>query len=67
MSQFRRVCINLPLDVEQDLRVMHADTIAKTRKNISFSKFFSYLLRDTISEKKQQQWYGEHQCTIAEL
>jgi len=58
MSQFRRVCLNLPSDMEQELRVLHADTIAKTRKNISFSKFFSYLIRETLSEKRKQQWYG---------
>lgn len=67
MSQFRRVCLNLPVDVEQELRVLHADMIVKTRKNISFSKFFSYLLRETLSEKRKQQWYGEHDCTIVNL
>jgi len=67
MSQFRRVCINLPSDIEEELRVLHADTIAETRKNISFSKFFSYLLRETLSEKKKQQWYSEHHCTFVEL
>ena len=67
MSQYRRVCLNLPVDVEQELRVLHADMIAKTRKNMSFSKFFSYLLRETLSEKKTLQWYGEHGCTVANL
>jgi len=58
MSQFRRICISLPADLEEDLRVLHADTIANTRKNISFSKFFSYLIRETLSEKKKLQWYS---------
>ena len=67
MSKFKRVCLNLPADLEQELRVLHADTIAKTRKNISFSKFFSYLIRETLTEKRKQQWYGDHDCTVVDL
>jgi len=67
MSKFRRVCINLPTEIEQELRVLHADMIVKTRKNISFSKFFSYLIRETLSEKRAQQWYGDHDCTVVNL
>ncbi len=67
MSKFKRVCLNLPVDVEQELRVLHADMIAKTRKNISFSKFFSYLIRETLTEKRVQQWYGQHDCTVVNL
>jgi len=67
MSQFKRICINLPADMEEELRVLHADTIAKTRKNISFSKLLSYLLRETLYEKRKQQWYGDHNCTLVEL
>lgn len=53
--------------MEQELRVLHAEVIAKTRRNVSFSKFFSYLIREILSEKKKQYWYGEHDCTIIEL
>ena len=67
MSQFRRVCINMPVDVDQELRVLHADAIGKTRKNISFLKFFSYLIREALSERKKQQWYGEHNYDVVEL
>ena len=67
MSESSRVCINLPKDLEAELRVLHADMISKTRKNISFSKFFSYILREIVTEKRIKQWYGERDCTIATL
>ena len=67
MSESSRVCINLPKDLEEELRVLHADMIAKTRKNISFSKFFSYILREVVAEKRKMLWYGQRDCTIATL
>ena len=67
MSESSRICINLPKDLEEELRVLHADMISKTRKNISFSKFFSYILRELVTEKKKMQWYGKRDCTIVHL
>lgn len=66
MTESSRICINLPKDLEQELRVLYIDTISKTRKNISFSKFFSYLLQEIVEEKRKQQWYADHACIIVD-
>ena len=67
MSKFRRLTINIPVEMEQELRELHVDTIANTRKYISFSKFFTYLIQENLSEKKKQQWYSEHNCKVVKL
>lgn len=53
--------------MEQELRVLHAEVIAKTRRHVSFSKFLSYLIQDILLEKGKQQWYGDHGCCMSEL
>lgn len=67
MSKFRRVCINLPVEIETELRMFHADTIAMTGKSVSFSKLLSYMLEETLTEKRKQQWYNQHNCALVEL
>ena len=67
MSQFKRICINIPSEIEEEIRVLHANTIAKTRKNISFSKFITRLFEQTISEQRAQNWYYDHKCVLVEL
>ena len=67
MSKFRRLTISLPEEMEQELRALHVETIANTRKHISFSKFFTYLIQENLSEKRNHQWYYEHNCTVAKL